>query len=178
VTLARYLGLVFAVFSIGLMPYMLFQLLLRVFYALHDSKTPALIGVAVMVTNAGANLLAAAIFTPTVRVAVLGACFGLSNLVGTAIAWRVLSTRLGGLGGREIGRSLVRMHAAALPAAIFALAVAIAVTLALSTARSGAFLIVVIGGGGALLCYLGAARAMRLAEVTDLIGIVRSRLRR
>jgi len=175
---ARYLGLVFAVFSVGLMPYMLFQLLLRVFYALHDSKTPALIGVAVMVTNAGANLLAAAIFTPTVRVAVLGACFGLSNLVGTAIAWRVLSNRLGGLGGREIGRSLVRMHLAALPAAIFALAVVVAVGLALSTARSGAFVIVVVGGAGALLCYLAAARALRLAEVTDLIGMVRSRLHR
>ncbi|HWF79404.1 MAG TPA: murein biosynthesis integral membrane protein MurJ [Streptosporangiaceae bacterium] len=175
---ARYLGLVFAVFSVGLMPYMLFQLLLRVFYALHDSKTPALIGVAVMVTNAGANLLAAAIFTPTVRVAALGACFGLSNLVGTVIAWRVLSARLGGLDGREIGRSLVRMHVAALPAAIFALVVAIAMTAALSTARSGAFLIVVVGGAGALLCYLGAARAMRLAEVTDLTRMVRSRLRR
>lgn len=178
VTSARYLGIVFAVFSVGLMPYMLFQLQLRVFYALHDSKTPALIGVAVMVTNAGANLLAAAVLPPTIRVAALGACFGLSNLVGTAIAWRVLSTRLGGLGGREIGRSLVRMHIAAVPAAIFALAIVVLVTLALSTARSGAFLIVVIGGAGALLCYLGAARALRLAEVTDLLGMVRSRLRR
>ena len=175
---ARYLGMVFAVFSVGLMPYMLFQLLLRVFYALHDSKTPALIGVATMVTNAAANLLAAAVFPPTVRVAALGAGFGLSNLVGTAIAWRVLSVRLGGLGGRVIGRSLLRMHVAALPAAIFALAVVAAVTWALSTARSGAFLIVVFGGAGALLCYLAAARALRLAEVTDLIGMVRSRLRR
>ena len=45
---ARYLGVVFAIFSLGLVPYMLFQLLLRVFYALHDSKTPALIGVVTM----------------------------------------------------------------------------------------------------------------------------------
>ena len=37
---ARYLGVVFAVFSLGLLPYMLFQLLLRVFYAMHDSRTP------------------------------------------------------------------------------------------------------------------------------------------
>ena len=53
---ARYLGLVFAIFSLGLMPYMLFQLLLRVFYAMHDSKTPALIGVVTMVTNVAANV--------------------------------------------------------------------------------------------------------------------------
>ena len=59
---ARYLGLVFSIFSLGLVPYMLFQLLLRVFYALHDSKTPALIGVATMVANVGANLIALAVF--------------------------------------------------------------------------------------------------------------------
>lgn len=175
---ARYLGLVFAVFSIGLMPYMLFQLLLRVFYAMHDSRTPALIGVATMVTNVAANLLALAIFPRNEVVAALGAGFGLANLVGTVLAWRVLSRRLGGLAGREIGRSLVRMHIAAVPAAIIALAVALGVTLALSTTRSGAFLTVVFGGAGALLCYLGAARALHVAEVTDLIGMVRSRLRR
>ena len=43
---ARYIGEVFAVFSLGLVPYMMFQLLLRVFYALHDSRTPMFIGVA------------------------------------------------------------------------------------------------------------------------------------
>jgi putative peptidoglycan lipid II flippase len=131
-----------------------------------------------MVTNVAANLLALAIFPRNEVVAALGAGFGLANLVGTVLAWRVLSRRLGGLAGDEIGRSLVRMHIAAVPAAIFALAVALAVTLALSTARSGAFLIVVFGGAGALLCYFGAARALGVAEVTDLIGMVRSRLRR
>ncbi|HMH94835.1 MAG TPA: murein biosynthesis integral membrane protein MurJ, partial [Streptosporangiaceae bacterium] len=52
---ARYLGEIFAVFSLGLLPYMLFQLLLRVFYATHDSRTPALIGVVTMVINITAN---------------------------------------------------------------------------------------------------------------------------
>ena len=175
---ARYTGLVFAIFSLGLMPYMLFQLLLRVFYALHDSKTPALIGVATMITNVAANLLAFAIFPKSQVVAALGAGFGLSNLVGTAIAWRVLSKRLGGMGGREIGRSLVRMHIAALPAAIFALAVAIVVTIGLSTGRAGAFVIVIVGGAGALLCYLAFARVLRLREVNDLVSMVRARLGR
>ena len=45
---ARYIGVVFAVFCLGLLPYMIFQLQLRVFYALHDSKTPALIGLVTM----------------------------------------------------------------------------------------------------------------------------------
>jgi len=42
---ARYIGLVFGIFSLGLVPYMMFQLMLRVFYAMHDSKTPMYIGV-------------------------------------------------------------------------------------------------------------------------------------
>src|SRR5262249_38307224 len=103
---ARYLGLVFAIFSLGLMPYMLFQLLLRVFYALHDSKTPALIGVVTMVINIGANLIALAAFPKSQVVAALGAGFGLANLVGSVLAWRTLSRRLGGLAGQEVGDSL------------------------------------------------------------------------
>ena len=87
---ARYLGIVFAVFSLGLMPYMLFQLLLRVFYALHDSRSAALIGVVTMVVSSVASLLVAAALPPVDRVAALGATFGLGNLAGAALAWRVL----------------------------------------------------------------------------------------
>src|SRR6266705_740297 len=175
---ARYLGLVFSIFSLGLMPYMLFQLLLRVFYALHDSKTPALIGVVTMVANVGANLLALALFPKSEVVAALGAGFGLANLIGAVVAWQLLSKRLDGMAGRAIGRSLIKMHAAALPAALFALGVAIVVTLALGSGKVAALAIVVVGGAGAVLIYLVAARALRVGEVTDLIGTVRSRLGR
>jgi putative peptidoglycan lipid II flippase len=175
---ARYLGLVFSIFSLGLVPYMLFQLLLRVFYALHDSKTAALIGVATMVANVGANLIALAVFPKSSVVAALGAGFGLANAVGTVLAWRVLSQRLGGLAGRQIGQSLLRMHAAAVPAAIFALIVSLLITSVFSTGKIYAALIVVIGGAGALVIYLFAARKLRVSEVTDLMGMVRARLRR
>jgi putative peptidoglycan lipid II flippase len=160
------------------MPYMLFQLLLRVFYALHDSKTPALIGVVTMVINIVTNVIALALFPDHEVIAALGAGFGLANLAGAVIAWRVLSRRLGGLAGRQIGRSLVKMHAAAVPAAIFALAVAIVATIALSTGKGAAFLIVFAGGAGALVIYMLCARALRITEVTDLTGMVRSRLHR
>jgi putative peptidoglycan lipid II flippase len=175
---ARYIGVVFAVFSLGLVPYMLFQLLLRVFYALHDSKTAALIGVATMVANVGANLIALAFFPKSSVVAALGAGFGLANTVGTVLAWRVLSRRLGGLAGRQISHSLLRMHVAAVPAALFALIVSLLVTSVFSTAKIYAALIVVVGGAGALVIYVFASKRLRVAEVTDLVGMVRARLRR
>jgi putative peptidoglycan lipid II flippase len=180
---AAYLGLVFSVFSLGLMPYMLFQLLLRVFYAMHDSRTPALIGLLTMVVNIGTNLVALVVFPKTEVVAALGAGFGLANVVGALVAWRVLSRRLRGLGGRQIGASLLRMHAAAIPAMLFALAVAVASTAAFSIPdeshlRAAAIdaMIVVVGGGGALGLYFAMAKILRVREVTELLRSLRSRL--
>ena len=175
---ARYLGLVFSVFSLGLVPYMLFQLLLRVFYSMHDSRTPALIGVVTMITNVGANLIAVVVVSPGILIAALGVGFGLSNSVGCVVAWMVLSRRLGGLAGHQIGQSLARMHTAALPAALFALGVTLGIQAEFSTRKLYAAVIVAVGGAGAVLIYVLVARMLRVAEVTDLIAMVRSRLRR
>ena len=175
---ARYIGVVFSIFSLGLFPYMLFQFLLRVFYSLHDSKTPAVIGVITMITNVAANLIAAVAFPKSEVVAALGAGFGLANLVGSIFAWRILSRRMGGLAGREIKSSVVRMHAAAIPAAVVALIVVFVVGGGFSAGKLSSAIIVVVGGIGAVLVYLLFSRMLRIAEVTDLTAMVRSRLRR
>jgi putative peptidoglycan lipid II flippase len=167
---ARYIGVVFAVFCLGLLPYMIFQLQLRVFYSLHDSKTPALIGFATMTVNIATNLIALSVLPPRDVVAGLGVGFGLANLVGTVLAWRILTRRLRGLDGYRIGRSLVRMHAATLPAALIAVLVGIV--------SGSAIVDVVIGGGLALAMYLLFARALRIEEMTALSRTVLSRLGR
>jgi putative peptidoglycan lipid II flippase len=174
---ARYLGEIFAVFSLGLLPYMLFQLLLRVFYAMHDSRTPALIGVGTMAVNIAANLIALAVLPPNHVVAGLGAGFGVANLVGTVVAWRVLSHRIGGLGGRAIGSSLLRMHAAAIPGVIFAIAVSVMISAVASGGKLAALFTVALGGSGAMLLYVMFAKAFGVKELTDLTGTVRARLR-
>jgi len=174
---ARYLGEIFAVFSLGLLPYMLFQLLLRVFYAMHDSRTPALIGVGTMAVNIAANLAALAVLPPKHVVAGLGAGFGVANLVGSVVAWRVLSHRIGGLGGRAIGSSLLRMHAAAIPGVIFAIAVSVMIGAVASGGKLAALFTVALGGSGAMLLYVMFAKAFGVKELTDLTGTVRARLR-
>jgi putative peptidoglycan lipid II flippase len=174
---ARYLGEIFAVFSLGLLPYMLFQLLLRVFYAMHDSRTPALIGCVTMVINIAANLIALAVLPPQHVVAGLGAGFGVANLVGTIAAWQVLRRRIGGLDGRAIGAGLVRMHASAIPAAIFAIAVSVMVGAVVPIGRIAALFTVALGGAGAMLLYVLFAKAFKVTELSDLIASVRARLR-
>ncbi len=174
---ARYLGEIFAVFSLGLLPFMLFQLLLRVFYAMHDSRTPAFIGLVTMTINITANLIALAILPPQHVVAGLGAGFGIANLAGTAVAWRVLGRRIGGLDGYRIRASLVRMHAAAIPGAVFAIAVSVMVGAIIPGGWIGALLTVAVGGTGAMFLYLLFAKAFGVREFTGLITTVRARLR-
>jgi putative peptidoglycan lipid II flippase len=166
----HYVGVVFAVFCLGLVPYMIFQLQLRVFYSVHDSKTPALIGLVTMVVNIVANLIALGMLHKSELVAGLGAGFGIANLVGLIITWRILSTRLRGLDGYRIGRTLVRMYAATLPAALLAILVGLV--------TSNAYVIVIIGGGLATALYLLFARLLRIEELTGLSRMLVSRLGR
>jgi putative peptidoglycan lipid II flippase len=143
---------------------------LRVFYALHDSKTPAIIGLVTMVVNIVANIIALDTLSRGTVVAALGVGFGLANFVGMVIAWRILSRRLHGLDGYFISRSLVRMHAAAVPAALLAVVMGIL--------TGNAFVVVIVGGGLAGGMYLLFARALRIDELTGLIQTVRARLGR
>ena len=175
---ARYIGLVFGVFSLGLVPYMMFQLMLRVFYAMHDSRTPMYIGVAVMATNIAFSLLALAVLPAGHVVEGVAAAFGLANVVGTVISWRILSHRLHGLAGRQIADSLVRMHLAAVPSLFFALAASLMVGVILPPGPAFGIVTVLIGGSGALLLYLLFAKALGITEVTELTSGLRTRLRR
>ena len=175
---ARYLGEIFAVFSLGLLPYMVFQLQLRVFYAMHDSRTPALIGLVAMAVNIAANLLALAILPPRQVVAGLGLGFGLANLTGAVIAWLILSRRIGGLDGRTVTSSLVRMHLASLAPACFAIAISLMVGVLLPAGRLGAFVTIALAGSGGLLLYVMFARALRVGELAGLTETVTARFRR
>jgi putative peptidoglycan lipid II flippase len=157
---------------------MTFQLLLRVFYSLHDSRTPMFIGVATMVTNIAGSLLALYLLPAGHVVVGLGVAFGLANLVGTVLCWRVLSRRLGGLEGRRIADRLVRLHAAAIPGLLFAWAVTFMVGVLFSPGPVYGFITVALGGSGGLLLYLLFSRALGVREVTDLMATVKARLHR
>ena len=175
---ARYIGEVFALFSLGLVPYMMFQLLLRVFYALHDSRTPMFVGVAVMAVNIGISLLVLRV-TPTGHVVEgLALSFGVSNVVGAVVSWRILSRRLGGLGGRQIADSVGRMHLAAVPALLFAWAVTFMVGVLFAAGPVFGLVTLFLGGSGGLLLYLLFSRALGISEVASLTSTVKTRLHR
>jgi putative peptidoglycan lipid II flippase len=175
---ARYIGEVFGIFSLGLVPYMMFQLLLRVFYSLHDSRTPMFIGIAVMAVNIAASLLSLGLLPSGHVVQGLGVSFGLANVVGAVVSWRLLSRRLGGLEGHWIAGSLIRMHGAGIPALIFAWATTFMVGVILTAGPLYGLITTAIGGSGGLLLYVLFARAIGITEVTGLGATVKARLGR
>jgi putative peptidoglycan lipid II flippase len=178
VSSSEYIGKVFAIFSLGLVPYMTFQLLLRVFYSLHDSRTPCLIGIVTMTTNIVVNVIAWQMLPAAQVDEGLAAGFGIANLVGSIVAWRLLIRRVGSLDGRAITRSLVKMHIAAIPAAMFAIEMTFAIGVVIHPGTAFGLITLVVGGGGGLVLYMLIARWLRVAEVSQLLGTIGARFGR
>jgi putative peptidoglycan lipid II flippase len=173
---ARYLGVIFGVFCLGLLPYTLFNLLLRAFYAVHDSRTPALVGVVSMAVRVVASFAALFILPPAEVVVGVGVGFGLSSIVMAVWLWWILSRRVGGLETRRVGKTLWRMHIAAIPGMIFAILATVLIDKAAPPGTITALTVVAVGGAGGLSLYLVTARLLKVAEISELTHMVRARL--
>jgi putative peptidoglycan lipid II flippase len=173
---ARYIGEVFGLFSLGLVPYMLTQLQLRVFYSFQDSRTAAFVGLLTMAVSIAADLIVLSLLPRLDVVAGLAIAYGIANLIGATVGWAALLRRVGSLDGWHIARSLTRMHLATVPGLIFAVAVMIgAGHVVTNPSASYGLLVTVVGGGGAVLLYAVCARALRVAEFGFLANTVAAR---
>ncbi|HEX6454051.1 MAG TPA: murein biosynthesis integral membrane protein MurJ [Trebonia sp.] len=175
---ARYIGEVFALLSLGLIPFMITQLQLRVFYSFHNNRTPAIIGAVMFVVGAVGDLVALAVLPSSQVVLGLGASYGVMTLVGAAFAWPLLLRHVGSLDGWRITRSLIRMFLATLPGLAWAF---VTMTVVGSFFHQGplyGFVSVVIGGGGALLLYAVCARVLGIEEFKVLLRTVGGRFGR
>ena len=120
---ARYIGEVFGAFCLGLLPFMLTQLQLRVFYSFQESRTPAVIGMLMLVVGVIGYMVAKVALAPPDIVVGLAFAFDVMTLAGAIIAWPLLLRRVGSLDGWRITRSLVRMFIATIPGLLFAFVV-------------------------------------------------------
>ncbi len=175
---ARYVGEVFGVFSLGLVPFMLTQLQLRVFYSFQENRTPAIIGVVMLAVGIVGDVIALNVLPKGQVVIGLAAAYGLVTLTGAVIAWPLLLRRVGSLDGWKITRSLIRMFIATLPGLVFIL-----VTIALlnSMLHGGpvyGLLATIIGGGGAIVMYALCARLLGIEEFRALMRALAGRLGR
>ena len=112
---ASIMGRIVSVFMIGLVPFTLFYVILRGFYALEDTKTPFFITVGFSIAW---MVMAIPLFNwvegDGQQVASLALTYGLSYWIGLAFAWFFLARKLGGMRSGATAWSLTRIFVAAL----------------------------------------------------------------
>ena len=171
-----FLGYVIQAFALGLLPFSAFQLLLRVFYSMKDTRTPALISFVNIAIGIGLNVTSSLVLPPRLIVPGLAIGYWLPYVVGSLIAWRVLSRRIGGLDGRRVVSTLVRLYIAGIPALIFGFAMTLTFEAVLGPGLVTSVLILVVGGGIGLLLYVLFAKKAGAGEVGTLVGMVKAKL--
>ncbi len=100
-------------FAVGLPFFSAFQLLTRTFYAMQDTRTPAIVNVGAAVVNVGANLLFLS-FGWGLWCLALG--HATSYVFATVVSLIVLRKRLGGIDGARIWSTILRV----IPASVLA----------------------------------------------------------
>jgi putative peptidoglycan lipid II flippase len=167
---ARYIGLVTAAFALGLPAFSAQYIALRGFYAFEDTRTPFLLQVAIAATNVLLALAAFAVLPLRWKMVGVALAYSLTYLLGLALSTSVLRRRTGGLDGHEVVRHYVRLLVAAVPAGLLAWLVAWLVGQRLGDGLGGSAASLAAGGLVLLLGYVGAARALHVRELTDLLA--------
>jgi putative peptidoglycan lipid II flippase len=177
-SVARLTGTTLAAFGAGLVPFAAFQLQLRGFLALRDSRTPALVNVVVTAINVVADLVLYVVLPPRDKVVGLAVGFVASYVVGTWWFARILRRRLGPANEHRVAQTHVRLALAAVVAVVPAYAAARLLTAGLGLDPEASFVAIavaiVIGGP----VFFAVAGRLRIREMDELTGIVRRRLRR
>ncbi len=172
---ARYIGEVFGAFCLGLLPFMLTQLQLRVFYSFHESRTPAVLGMIMLIIGVIGYVVAKVALPGPHIVVGLAFAFDIMTLAGAVIAWPLLLRRVGSLDGWRITRSLVRMFLATIPGLVFAFVVQAVVGSFMHQGPLYGLVVTVIGGGGALVLYAICSRLLGIEEFRTLMRSVAGR---
>ncbi|HEY1177401.1 MAG TPA: murein biosynthesis integral membrane protein MurJ [Phytomonospora sp.] len=172
-------GLVTAMAGLTLMPFAVSQLQTFVFYALPDTKTPALLNIPAVAMRVGIYLLTFAILPAAAVAQGLMVGNGVSYVVAALLAAVLLRRRLGPLGMRRISVSLVKLGVAAAAGALAGWAVVWLLPNGLSGSdKLNAIIDLVVGGTVLGAVYLGVAYALRAKEVTDVVSLVKGKLGR
>ena len=170
------------------------QVMNRAFYSLKDTVTPPLVGIGYTLLIVA---LALGLKNTGLQYAAIGAASSVGVTVGMIVMFEVLRRRLGGIGGREITRSFLRIAIASVALAAVAYSVSVMlgralhvpVTQFISTApmlegaagvgaaapMSKVALQVLLSMGAGIVAYLLVLRLLRAPEIESFRNALRQR---
>ena len=172
---ARLTGTALAVGAFGLLPFALVMLQQRVFYALRDARTPAMINLSMVFTKVLLVLAAGALWDGRAVIIALTASTSLSYVVGCVAGHLLLTRRFGGLGFRTVTRTVGYIAVAAVAGAIVGLLLVLLADSVLGVGRASALVGLVLGGGLGSVVMWTVANRLPLPEVKQIAAAVRSR---
>jgi putative peptidoglycan lipid II flippase len=171
-------GWVIAVAGLGLVPFAISQLQLGVFYAMADTKTPAMVNIPVVALRVLTQALTLVVLPLGLVAAGLMGANGISYVLGALLGYWLLRRRVGRLGLRAAAGTLARLAVAAAAAAVPATAVVWGLHAAVGHSWPASLVQVVLGGLVLVAGYVVLAVKLRIREITDLGGMLRARLGR
>lgn len=180
---AQVMGQIVSVFMIGLVPFTLFYVLLRGFYAIEDTRTPFFITVGFSIAW---MLMVIPLFSVVKdggqQVASIALTYGLSYWIGMAAAWLYLARRLGGMRSGATALALGRI----LAASVIALGGMVLARVALGglgyhaalQSRGSVLIDILVMAPVGVLVYVIAAWLLRVHELHAVIALARTRISR
>jgi putative peptidoglycan lipid II flippase len=164
------LGLVVAAFGLALVPFTGYMILQRGFYALQDTKTPALITAGVAAVGV-AGCLGAAWLLPSADIVVgIPLAYAVAYTVGLIATALVLRRRLGRIDGNRLVRTHLRILVAATVAATGAALTVQALAPVVPPGWTGSLVTIAVAGLASGLGYVAAGRVLHLTELRQLVA--------
>ena len=171
-------GWVIAVAGLGLVPFAISQLQLFAFYAMPDTRTPALVNIPVVLLRIAVDLVVFVLLPAGGVAAGLMGGNAISFVLAAALGYWLLLRRVGRLGLTQIASTLMRLGVAALAACVPTLILVFGITLMWNDDQPASYVQLVLGGIVLVGTYVTVAFVLRVQEVRDLAGMVRARIGR
>jgi putative peptidoglycan lipid II flippase len=171
-------GVVLATSAFGLVPFAITMLQLRVFYAVKDARTPTLINVAMVAAKVVLSLLLPLWLADTQLVTGLAVVNSVSFVVGAVVGEIALRRRFGRLDTARVLGMITRLSLAVAAASVVGLGVNAASTAAFGTGVAGSAVSLVAGTVVVCAVVLLGGVALRVDEISEMVGVLRRRTRR
>ncbi|MDQ1656993.1 MAG: putative peptidoglycan lipid flippase [Cryptosporangiaceae bacterium] len=169
-------GTTVAAFGVALVPFTGYMTLARGFYAMQDTRTPAVIAVFAAAIGVAGCVLAAQVLPGRQLMAGLAGAYALAYTAGLVVSALVLRRRLGRVDGRRVVTSHLRIAAAAIAAGLAVMPAARALARVTGTAWTGSAAVLVVGGLLGAALYLVLAVLLRVTEIRLVAAAVRGGL--
>jgi putative peptidoglycan lipid II flippase len=161
------------VFAVSLFAQATIPLLVRVFYARHNSATPFYLGLAAVAVNIVLSLMLGA------RMGVIGLAlaYSIANILNFCLLWIWLSVHVGSLDFKRVATAVLKFTVSALAAGLAAQIMKIVIWPVIDMTKfSGVFIQLTVSGLVGVAVYIGFCYLFRSEELFGLLSSLKKRL--